>query len=74
MKSKVRKQCKKPMLSAQRARVIARLIRLIYNSLESHIALTHGSVRNKGLDGRNAFHKRCVREYAEMIKMITSLY
>jgi hypothetical protein len=56
----------------KRARQIARAIHLAYGSLRSHLQYTYGGkmVRNED----NKFHQKCCKEYAEIIKILTSLY
>lgn len=48
---------------------IERLIRLTWSSLESHLQYTH----KKTSEGCG-FHKKCVKDYAETIKLLTELY
>ena len=47
---------------------IERLIRLVWSSLESHLKYTHSHTS----EGRN-FHKKCVKEYSEQIKLLSEL-
>ena len=54
----------------QRAEEIERAIELAYDSLRSHLGYTH----QKAKDGSMEFHKRCVREYAEIIHILSKLY
>ena len=54
---------------AERARKVERAIRLAYDSLQSHLQWTH----KRSKEGTN-FHKRCVKEYAEIIKLLSELY
>jgi hypothetical protein len=49
--------------------IIERLIRLTFDSLESHLPYTH----QKSAEGR-AFHTKCVQEYSEMIYLLSKLY
>ena len=53
----------------ERAKIIAGLIRAIWDSLESHLDVTY----EKHPDGKD-FHKKCVREYAETIVGLTKLF
>ena len=54
---------------------IAKAIQLTYSSLESHLDWTHGKIgkAHKKTGESNAFHKKCVREYAEVIKILSEL-
>jgi len=47
---------------------IERMIRLIWLSLESHLKWTYRS----SSEGQK-FHKRCVKEYAEIIKHLSDM-
>jgi hypothetical protein len=53
----------------ERAKKIEQAIRLIWESLESHLYYTHA----KSSEGIR-FHKRCVRDYAALIKILSELY
>lgn len=55
--------------SSDRAKKLERLIRLTWSSLESHIRWTH----QKSSEGLQ-FHKRCVKDYSTMIKLLSELY
>lgn len=55
----------------ERARKVEAAIRLSYSSLASHLQYTYGKVP-KGES--RAFHKRCVKEYATIIKLLSELY
>jgi hypothetical protein len=48
---------------------IERAIKLTWSSLRSHLEWTH----KKSPEGHR-FHKACVQEYAETIKILSSLY
>jgi len=54
---------------------IARALELTWGSLESHLCGTHHKVtaaEKKGGES-NAFHKKCCKEYAEVIKILCDL-
>ncbi len=51
------------------AETIEEMIRIVWGSLESHLMFTH----QKNPDGVE-FHRQCVKEYAELIVMMTKLY
>jgi hypothetical protein len=57
------------MTSNERAKVIEQIIRLVWDSLESHLPYTH----TKHHDGY-AFHVQCVKEYVEILRLVTKLY
>lgn len=58
-----------------REQEIERAIRLIWDSLESHLAYTYEPLPKRAeKDGEtNEFHKQCVREYAEVISILSNL-
>lgn len=60
------------MKKKQRAKVIRRAIRNAWGSLDSHLKYTY----KEGLEKpeTNNFHKKCVKEYAELIADLASLY
>lgn len=60
------------MKKAKRAKIIRRLIRNIWGSLDSHLEYTY----KKGLpkEESNEFHKQRIREYSQAIKDISELY
>ena len=47
---------------------IERAIRLTWGSLESHLDATHN------VSDEHDFHRKCVQEYAEVIKILSELY
>ncbi len=51
-----------------REKEIERAIRLTYSSLESHLHWTHA----KSSEGKT-FHKKCIREYSELIFILSKL-
>jgi hypothetical protein len=54
---------------SRRAKHVERAIRLTWVSLESHLEYTHRK------DGAGfTFHKRAVRDYAEVILLLSNLY
>jgi hypothetical protein len=53
----------------ERAKKIEEAIKLIYDSLDSHLEWTH----RQSSEGR-AFHKKCAAEYAQLILILTQLY
>lgn len=60
------------MTKEERAKVIQRIIFLVWDSLDSHLPYTYES--DEGVKASPAFHKKCVKEYAEIIKLLTSIY
>lgn len=52
-----------------RAKSLERAVRLVYSSLESHLLYTHRP-SSEGV----RFHIRCVKEYAEILKILSDLY
>lgn len=55
--------------SSERAKKLERLIRLTWSSLESHLKWTHQKT-SEGI----TFHKKCVKDYSETIKLLSDLY
>jgi hypothetical protein len=62
------------MKAKERAKMIERALLLTWSSLESHLRFTHEVVDPKDTNETNAFHKKCVREYSEIISILTKLY
>lgn len=59
----------------ERSAKIERCMRLTWDSLQSHLVFTYSPITKKEKkDGEtNDFHKRCVREYAEVISILADL-
>ena len=62
-------------INENRARMVDKIIRLSYDSLESHLPYTHDCkegdlIRDETLE----FHKTCIREYAQIIYLASKLY
>ena len=55
-----------------RAKSVEKSIRLAWSSLESHLSYTY--TKKLRAPETNHFHKTCVKEYAEIIKHLSSLY
>lgn len=51
-----------------KAKAIERLMRLSWSSLESHLKYTYINTT----EGKN-FHRKCVREYTEMLELLSKL-
>jgi hypothetical protein len=62
----------KKLTKEQRAARVDRAIILAWGSLYSHLGFTQksGPVRKEGA----VFHQKCVREYSELIKILSELY
>lgn len=60
------------MKSKKRSKLIEKAIRNSWSSLESHLSWTRGKKVKQ--NGSNTFHKKCVREYAETILILSKLY
>lgn len=59
---------------------IVKAIRLIWSSLDSHLNDTYDPIFDKIKDkkakeqiGNRAFHAKCVREYSEVISILSNL-
>lgn len=57
------------MTKHERAKIVERVIRQSWSSLESHLKYTHSHTS----EGQN-FHKKCVKEYVEIISDASKLY
>ena len=57
-----------------RARYIDEAMRLVYDSLQSHLPFTHvGS--DSLIPGETVeFHKKCVKEYSRVLDLLSKLY
>jgi len=53
----------------RRAKLVKKIIRLAYDSLDSHLDYTHIKT-SEGSD----FHKNAIRDYIEIIKTATELW
>lgn len=59
----------------ERAKLIEDALRLVWSSLESHLEHTHQTKRLNKKSGESlTFHKKCVREYARLIEILSRLY
>ena len=56
----------------EKAKKIERAIRLAWGSMETHLIYAYGKPAK--VQGNTAFHKKCVREYAEIINILSQLY
>lgn len=66
---------KKRITAAQRAKIVEQLMKLTYSSLESHLQATYLPAKHLGkLDGKHRFQKKCVKDYAWMMFLISQLY
>jgi hypothetical protein len=62
------------MKKEEKFRKIGKLIIMTYKSLESHILWTYKDyIGSKSVKDRK-FHIECVKEYAEMIKLLSELF
>ena len=58
----------------KRARYIDEAMRLVYDSLQSHLSWTHAKP-DQLVDGETAeFHKKCVKEYSRVLDLLSKLY
>ena len=64
----------KPSRAEKRAKEIDRAIKLVWTSLITHTG--SGGTWGKTIKavGGHSFHKRAVRDYAELIKILADLY
>lgn len=57
------------MKKSDRAKLIEEAVRMVYDSLESHLPWTH-RISSEG----EKFHKKCVKEYVRIIEVLAQLY
>lgn len=57
----------------KRSKRIAKCIKLVYSSLESHLDYTHKG-KTTGKDEDHRFHRKAVQEYSTVIKHLSRLY
>ena len=66
---------RKKLTKRQRAKLIERGLRLIWDSLESHLPWTYGKNKGRGKGtGTRKFHKGATGEYGELVDIFTQLY
>ena len=53
----------------ERAKAIEKAARLAWGSMETHLPLCY-----RGERAYRTFHKKCVKEYAELLKLLASMY
>lgn len=59
----------KKLSQKQRAKIVERCIRDVWESLDTHLPYTH----DKHPDGAD-FHKKCVADYAKTIERLSKLF
>lgn len=57
------------MRDKERAQAVEKIMRLAWDSLQSHLKYTH----EQDKDGK-AFHKKCVKEYLEIMQEASKLW
>lgn len=62
----------KKLTKDDRAKVIGTLMKLTYSSLESHLQATYAP--KKKYDGGRSFQKKCVKDYAWTMFLLSRLY
>lgn len=66
----------KKLSKGQRAKIVDEALKLVYDSLRSHLGYTHQQV-SKGtqkVSGDEKFHRKTVKEYAWLMFLISRLY
>jgi len=67
----------KKLTTRQRARVVEKAIQLTWVSLESHLEFAHKDsleIDRTQVAEEHEFHKMCVQDYAEIIRLLALLY
>ena len=59
-------------MEKERPKKIAKAMNIVWASLESHLLIPY--IDKKYSDKDIKFHQQCVREYAELIKLLSELY
>lgn len=75
-KSKPAKKSVSPQTRAKskRAKAIDEAIRIVYDSLQSHLPFTHVSPDSLSPGETTQFHKNCVKEYSRVLELLSKLY
>jgi len=62
--------------ACERAKLIDDAMRMVWVSLESHLTHTHSTAMLNKKDKKEtcAFHKKCVRDYVELMSTLSKLY
>lgn len=56
-----------------RSKIVGKAIEMVWQSLESHLITPYYSNKKYTKEDKK-FHQQCVRDYAELIKLISQLY
>lgn len=59
-------------MKSDRAKSIEAAVKIATSSMLSHLPFTYGKQTSRRES--TAFHKRCVKEYADLIKRLSDLY
>ncbi len=59
---------------SKRAKAIDEAIRLVYDSLQSHLPYTHVGPDSLQPGETTQFHKNCVKEYSRVLELLSKLY
>lgn len=79
-KKQVKKLVKKSVVSPRtrkqliRAKAIDEAMRLVYDSLQSHLPFTHVGADALMPGETTEFHKNCVKEYSRVLELLSKLY
>ena len=57
-----------------RAKIVDKCLIMVWSSLFSHLGWTYTKLGNPKLNGTNMFQKKTVKEYSELIFLISQLY
>jgi hypothetical protein len=80
MAKKKKTLAKKPGVSPRtrsmlnRAKLIDEAMRLVYDSLQSHLPYTHVGPHALQPGETTQFHKNCVKEYSRVLELLSKLY
>lgn len=61
------------MNQIERRKIVCKLIRDVYSSLDTHLDPTHEDLKRCAGCGSKAFHAECVRDYARMLLDLSKL-
>lgn len=61
-------------MKRKRAKKVVKAIEMVWSSLDSHLYFTYKRNKKARNNEGTKFHQKCVREYAELIKLLSELY
>ena len=65
---------KEKLTRRERAKIVDECLKLVYDSLKSHLGYTHSKIKGNKVFGSTSFQKKTVKEYAWLMFLISRLY